>query len=50
MRITELEYVALMMMATRNSVLQCRFGPDWVALIDVPDNQWAIDAVKGKRS
>lgn len=50
MRVTELEYVALTMMATRNNVLQSSFGPGWVDLIDTPENQWAHDAVRGMRA
>lgn len=50
MRVTELEFVALTMMATRNNVLQSRFGPGWVELLDTPENQWAHDALRGMRT
>lgn len=50
MQVTELEYVALTMMATRSNVLQSRFGPGWVELLDTPENQWAFDALRGMRA
>jgi len=49
MQVTELEYTALIMMSSRENVVQGTFGPQGVCLMETTGNQWAISAVKAMR-
>lgn len=50
MRITETEYVALIREAVDGAVIMARFGPGWVALDKIPENEWAIQRIEDMRS
>ena len=50
MKLTLAEYSALIREAVDGKVVAARFGPGWVALDDVPQNDWAIKRVMEMRA
>ena len=44
------ESVALIRASTRDHVVQCKFGPGWVALLPVESNRWAFNLIRDVRS
>jgi hypothetical protein len=41
MKITQQEFIWLIKESDRDHAVQSKFGPGWVALLDVPSNDWA---------